>query len=339
MTVRRTGYPSWIPKVVRWAIGLTLAGLAVGILVDGLEWDAIGAALQGADYRWVALGVGAVLVTVVSRALRWQALLNGQRIGLVSAMMAILVGQVVNTGLPLMRSGDFARAAWVSRKEPVGVTQSLGAIVLEKVWDLLALAVTGLALLVLTPLPDWFVQSTWGGVAAVGLGIVTLWLGLRWQAPLLGLAVRIVHRLPERLATFLVPQLHELVAALDAIRQPRASTAAGFWTAVTWFLGGLTNWAVMQAFGIRSVYGAVFLLALLMLGGAVVPTPGRLGILEGICVVSLTQFGVEASMALATGLVLHVAVMGPPLVLAALFGLANALGWSFPSRSGIPDSR
>ncbi len=339
MTVRCADRPSWLPKAVRWLIGLALAALAVGILLDGLEWDAIGAALQDADYRWVSLGVGAVLFTVVSRALRWQALLNGRRVGLGTAVMAILVGQVVNTGLPLMRSGDFARAAWVSRKEMVGVTQSLGAIVLEKVWDLLALCVTGLALLVLTPLPDWFVQSTWGGLLAVGLGIAALWVGLRWQAPLLGLAARIIHRFPERLATFLVPQVHELVAALDAIRQPRASTAAGFWTAVTWLMGGLTNWAVMQAFGIESVYGAMFLLALLMLGGAVVPTPGRLGVFEGICVVSLTQFGVEASLALAAGFVLHVAVMGPPLVLAALFGLVNALGWLSPSRPGISDSR
>lgn len=339
MTVRCADRPSWLPKAVRWLIGLALAVLAVGILLDGLEWDAIGAALKDADYRLVALGVAAVLVTVVSRALRWQALLNGRRVGLGTAVMAILVGQVVNTGLPLMRSGDFARAAWVSRKEMVGVTQSLGAIVLEKVWDLLALCVTGLALLVLTPLPDWFVQSTWGGLLAVGLGIAALWVGLRWQAPLLGLAARIIHRFPERLATFLVPQLHELVAALDAIRQPRASTAAGFWTAVTWLMGGLTNWAVMQAFGIESVYGAMFLLALLMLGGAVVPTPGRLGVFEGICVVSLTQFGVEASLALAAGFVLHVAVMGPPLVLAALFGLVNALGWLSPSRPGISDAR
>jgi hypothetical protein len=55
-----------------------------------------------------------------------------------------------------------------------------------------------------------------------------------------------------------------------------------------------------------------------MVGGTV-PTPGRLGIFEGICVVSLESFfGVPFDQALAVGLVLHLVVMGPPLVTAAL---------------------
>ena len=329
----RPGRATRLTAALRWAVGLALAALALWVLLRGLEWDAIVGALTTADYRWVGLGVAAVLATLVTRTLRWQALLNGQRVSFGSAATAILVGQVVNTGLPLMRSGDFARAAWTSQREAVGVTQALGAIVLEKVWDLLALGVSGLALLILIPLPTWFVQSTWGVLVAVGLAMLALWVGLRWQVPLLRLVGRLMHLLPERLSSFLVPQLHELVASLDAIRQPRASAAAGLWTITTWLLGGVTNWAVMQAFGIRSVYGATFLLVALMLGGAAVPTPGRIGVFEGISVVSLTQFGVEPNLALATGLVLHVAVMGPPLVLAALLGLANALGLGLPNRS------
>ena len=310
MTGGRTGRATRVARVVRWVIGLALAALALWILLRGLEWDAVSEALAGADYRWVVLGIAAVLATVVTRALRWQALLNGQRIRFGPSVMAILVGQVVNTGLPIMRSGDFARAAWSKQHGAVGVTQSLGAIVLEKVWDLLVLAVTGFALLVLIPLPAWFVQSTWGVLLVVGLGLVGLWIGLRWQVPLLKLVGRLMHGLPERLSSFVVPRLHELVASLDAIRQPRASSAAGAWTVVTWLLGGVANWAVMQAFGIQSIYGAMFLLVALMLGGAAVPTPGRIGVFEGISVVCLTQFGVGTNLALAAGLVLHVVVMG-----------------------------
>jgi uncharacterized protein (TIRG00374 family) len=311
------------------------------VLARGLEWHEIADALLEADYGWVGLATIAVLATVMTRALRWQALLDGQRtraaegdarVGVWSAAVAILVGQAVNTGLPVLRSGDFARAAWTSQREPVGVTQSLGSIVLEKVWDLLALCVTGITLLIFIPLPTWFAQSTWGVLVVVGAGLAVLWVGLRWQTRLLSLAGRLVRALPERLSSFLIPQLHALVRALDAIRQPRASAIAGIWTVMTWVLGGVINWAVMRAFGIQSVPGAILLLATLMLGASAVPTPGRIGVFEGITVVSLAQFDVDANLALAIGLVLHLVVMGPPLVLAALVGLANALGLLSGSR-------
>lgn len=57
-----------------------------------------------------------------------------------------------------------------------------------------------------------------------------------------------------------------------------------------------------------------------MVGGTV-PVPGRLGLFEGICVLSLTLFDVPRDLALAVGLVLHGVVMGPPLVGAALLAL------------------
>ena len=333
-------------RVARWFVGLVIAGLAVWVLAGGLEWGAIAEALVEADYTWVGLATITVGTTVLTRALRWRALLEGQQahsgnaamgISVGSAAVAILVGQAVNTGLPFLRSGDFARAAWSSQRESVGVTQSLGSIVLEKIWDLLALGITGLALLLLIPLPPWFAQSTWGVTVVVGAGMVVLWVGLRWQARLLRLAGRVVRLLPERLSSFLLPQLRALVQALDAIRQPRASLMAGIWTVATWVLGGAINWAVMRAFGLRSIPGATLLLATLMLGSSAVPTPGRIGVFEGITVVSLAQFGVDPNLALAIGLVLHLVVMGPPLIAAALVGLANALGlFSMPrSRSDV----
>ena len=55
-----------------------------------------------------------------------------------------------------------------------------------------------------------------------------------------------------------------------------------------------------------------------MVGGAAVPAPARLGVFEGICVISLALFGIPRDQALAVGLVLHLVVMGPPLVAAAL---------------------
>ena len=72
---------------------------------------------------------------------------------------------------------------------------------------------------------------------------------------------------------------------------------------------GLALGAVMAA--------ALIVLVALQVGTAVPSSPGRIGVFEYICVLSLAPFGVEREMALAYGLVLHAVAYGPPLVVGA----------------------
>ena len=300
----------------RWIVGLGVAGLSCWLLARDLDWRAVVAALASADYRWVAVGILAIIATFFTRAWRWQALLWQSQVRFRPTMTALLVGQVVNLALP-MRSGDVVRAVWISPEKGASGAEALGSIAVEKVWDLLALLACGLILLAWVPLPGWFARSTWGTALALILGCGLLWAGLRWQTPLFRWAGRLLARLPAGWDRALLPRLRRLANGLEAIRQPDVSLQALLWTGLTWGLGALANLAVLAAFGIPSAVAALFLLAALMVGGTV-PTPGRLGIYEGICVVSLALFGIPRDQALAVGLVLHLVVMGPPLVAAAL---------------------
>jgi uncharacterized membrane protein YbhN (UPF0104 family) len=107
---------------------------------------------------------------------------------------------------------------------------------------------------------------------------------------------------------------------LAAACRPRVAGQALGWTGLTWLGGGLANLAVLTAFGLPHPPAALFLLIALMIGGAV-PVPARVGLFEGICVVSLGLFGVDPERALAVGLILHGVVMGPPLAAAAFLAL------------------
>jgi len=196
----------------------------------------------------------------------------------------------------------------------------------EKVWDLLALLACGVVLLVWFPLPDWFARSTEGTALALAVGGGALWAGLHWQETLFRWAGRLLARFPAGWDHALLSILRRLANGLEGLRRPLVSSRALFWTALTWGLGALANWAVLAAFGIPSAAAALFLLGIRDSGGTV-PVPGRLGLFEGICVLSLSLFGVPRDPALAVGLVLHLVVMGPPLVGAALLAL-------WPGRKG-----
>jgi uncharacterized protein (TIRG00374 family) len=302
-------------RVARWIAGLAVAGLACWLLSRDLDWDGVVAALAGADYRWVGLGALAIVGTFFTRTWRWQALLWNGHVPLRPAMTALLVGQVVNHALP-MRSGDVARSLWIGSEAGTGASRALGTVAAEKVWDLLALLTCGLILLLWAPLPHWFASSTWGTAWALLVIVLALWAGLRWQEGLFDLAGRILSRLPAGWDHAVLPRLRRLADGLDSVRRPGISFKAIAWTGLTWGLGILANLAVLAAFGIPSPLASVFLQAALMAGSAV-PTPARLGVFEGICVVSLALFDVPRDEALAVGLLLHLVVLGPPLIAAA----------------------
>ncbi|MFN2110240.1 MAG: lysylphosphatidylglycerol synthase domain-containing protein, partial [Anaerolineae bacterium] len=149
-----------------------------------------------------------------------------------------------------------------------------------------------------------------------------LWAGLRWQEVLFRWAALILARFPAGWDKALLPRLQRLAQGLNSLQSAHASGQVFLWTMVTWALGAISNWAVMRAFDVNLPVAAIFLLATLMVGNAVVPTPARLGVFEGICVVSLGLFEVPDDVALAIGLVLHLVVMGPPLIAAGVLALA-----------------
>jgi hypothetical protein len=192
----------------------------------------------------------------------------------------------------------------------------------EKVWDLIALLTCGLILLIWIPLPDWFARSTWGTALALLVGGSLLLVALHWQAPLFRLAGRLLARLPAGWDQALLPRLRRLANGLEAIRQTDVSLKAAFWTCLTWALGTLANLAILAAFGVPSAVAALFLLTALMVGGTI-PTPGKLGVYEGICVLSLHNLFHLASYdrAMAIGLLLRLTVMGPPLLTATFLTL------------------
>jgi uncharacterized membrane protein YbhN (UPF0104 family) len=321
-TIRSEARTRWA-YAARWIVGLGVAALSCWLLARDLDWHGVAGALGGADYRWVIAGVLAIVATFFTRAWRWQALLWQSRVGLRPTLTALLVGQVVNLALPI-RSGDVLRAIWIGPENGTGAAEALGSVAVEKVWDLLALLVCALILLAWMPLPGWFARSTWGTALTLVLGGGLLWAALRWQSPLFRLAGRLLARMPAGWDRALLPRLQRLASGLEAIRRPDVSAQALLWTGLTWGLGAAANLAVLAAFGIPSAAVALFLLAALMVGSTALPTPGRLGVFEGICVLSLYQLFrlVPADEeALAVGLVLHLVVIGPALIAAALLAV------------------
>jgi uncharacterized membrane protein YbhN (UPF0104 family) len=64
---------------------------------------------------------------------------------------------------------------------------------------------------------------------------------------------------------------------------------------------------------------SLLLLVVLQAGVAAPSLPGRVGVLEGLCIVVLAWFDVDQDTAFAVGLVLHAVVFVPPILLGLCF--------------------
>lgn len=95
--------------------------------------------IRQADLFWVGISVIIGIFSHVSRAIRWNYLLEpmGYRPKLRNNVMIILMAYLANLGIP--RSGEFLRATALATYEDVPFQKGFGTIVTERVVDLIML--------------------------------------------------------------------------------------------------------------------------------------------------------------------------------------------------------
>ena len=136
-------------KILRLAIPLALAVFFGWYTFSKLPVDDIIPFFKTANYGWIFLGVFFGLLSHLSRAYRWQYLLEplGYTVKLPNSIMAVFITYLANYGIP--RSGEVLRAAVLTNYEGVPFEKSFGTIVAERMADMLVMLLIIAATLVL----------------------------------------------------------------------------------------------------------------------------------------------------------------------------------------------
>ncbi len=138
-------------KIVKTIIPLLIGVLFIYLsLKNTTEQDRITIynSIRGADYRYVLLSLVLGLLSHLSRAYRWNFMLNplGYHPRLINNVLAIFITYIANLGVP--RSGEIFRATVMQTYEKIPFEKSFGTIIAERTVDLFMLLITiGIALL------------------------------------------------------------------------------------------------------------------------------------------------------------------------------------------------
>ncbi len=121
--------------IIIFSIGIILLWLAFkGVNLK----DTVDEMLK-ADLFWVLVSVAASLVAFLSRAVRWNMLIEplGFKPALVNTSAALMIGYLANLALP--RLGEVTRCGTLNRSDKVPFNSLIGTVIIERIIDVLCL--------------------------------------------------------------------------------------------------------------------------------------------------------------------------------------------------------
>lgn len=97
--------------------------------------------LKRANYTWVALALCCALMALISRAMRWNILLEptGHQSSVINTFYAVAIGYFANIAFP--RLGEVSRCTVLNRVEKIPFEIAIGTVISERLIDFLSLCV------------------------------------------------------------------------------------------------------------------------------------------------------------------------------------------------------
>jgi glycosyltransferase 2 family protein len=286
---------------------VTLAIVAYGVW--RLDLSKVGAALGTANYAVLPLSALATFCSYTLRAARWQRILAPTGwVPFRTLYPPLMIGFMANNVLPA-RMGEFVRAYSLNRATGISKTLALSTVMLERVFD-------GLALVAILALLAFFGDlPAIGGTIAYAAGLLFVvvaagaWLVISNEALALRLLRVLTSPLPDTLSGLAEAKAQSFAGGLRSLREPRTLGVIGLLSALIWSVEALSYYLLMVGFhtaiGALALPAAFFLTVVINLGIMIPSAPGYVGTFEAAGIAALTPFGVAEESALALTIVSH----------------------------------
>jgi len=334
----------FIPRVGGWFAGEFGLGEA---LFGQMRFDLarLGSVIAACDWRPIAVAAVLFFTSQLLRAWRWEVMLAPMvRMRYWDVFGAMVIGYMANNLLP-MRMGELYRAQVVHQIADISRSAAFGAVVLERVTDLLfMIPYMGLAL-VLFPLPGYLAKAAFVvGIIVLAITGLFLWIVFD-RARALSLMERVLKLLPQKACRACMSLIEKFTSGLAVLGQSKHLWGISFSSLILWAMYGVMAYCVLDALGFthagiemidRNPVGALLVILMITTVGYVIPSaPGAVGTYHGVSVLGLTLLGVPGERAAGFAIVLHALNYIPLTVMGLIFFWR--LGLSFRETSRLAE--
>jgi len=323
-------------RILRIVVALILTAGAVWLSFRNIDLAELGKAFGRVRWLWVLAAAANTVFSVYALGWRWEILLRPQtRIPLGKLFRFNILSQTVNIAAPA-RMGEFVRAYLVSKEGGASVSFTLGTILVERLLDLFVFAavwiVTPELMAVSGPFAPRSAFRVLFFLPALVLFSFAVWPKLFQRAAVFG-----VRLFPSKIRERILRIVQQALEAFATLRGTRTLTVLVAWTVGLIFSQILTNVLVFRAVGLSLGFGPALIVLLAIQAGSLPPSaPGKIGVFEYAVILALAAFGIARSEALAYGLILHLIVFLPKIILGLVYlsGSKIRLRTLRPSESG-----
>ena len=311
-----------------------------------VDFAKVGDALASANYAYTVPALGLYILALWFRTVRWRYLLEPITGGKTRRALfpVVVVGYMANNLIPV-RIGELMRAYYLSLREGISTLTGFGTVALERASDVIALlllvavaAIVG-AIGVQSTL-DFIAEDVPGGLpvlviaallpfivvfAMVAYVVVVSLARIRWTLE------RILTFFPMRLKYRVIDMAMNLIEGLTAVRTWRGLLNVIILSLPVWIAEIGMYYVIALGFDIRGVFDSQlqFIAAIVAFGAAanlagVLPSSaGSWGPFDFFGALALTALGVEADLAAAYAVTVHVVLWGPVTLAGAILLLLD----------------
>ena len=276
------------------------------------------------------------------KTLRWQALLAPVApLTFRQLFSPMLIGFAANNLLPA-HLGEFIRVFVVRKKHGVPASTVLSTVVLERIFDVLAiLALFGVGLLFTDDLPDDYRNGALVLGALAGGVVLSVVVYLIWTDVFLRFVAwcfSLLPFLPSKLTAGILDMLRKGADGLAALRSGKAVFFIVVTSLVQWLLNGMIAYVALKAFHIDVTLATGLIVTGVTAFGVTIPsTPGYFGVIQMCFQVSMKSQQIEPDPSLVLGASVYYQMsMYIPVTMLGLY-FAQQLGLSFKDLQRVAD--
>jgi len=312
----------------RFWVGVAISALFIGVSLHQVkDWHAFLNSFRQVKL-WVLIPtILTYTLVMLSRGWRWYYIMNSQlKVRYSSSLSGLIIGYMGNNILPF-RAGELIRAVVVAKREKQSFTPVFASVVVERIFDGLAVLVFLAVILIWLKFPaeHQMLKETLrkGGigalVGAIGLMVFLYALYLS-REPVVKLAGKILKPFGSKAEEFGVRELDKFSRGLIILGKPSRMVVVMLQSFLVWLVNLLPIYFVGLGFGAHfSFMGLLLLLFLGAFSAAIPAAPGFWGTFHFITsrgIIFLGALPPEAALSMAT--VIHAFYYFPTLLIGLL---------------------
>ena len=289
------------------AFGIIVSAFFLWLATRGVNLAEMWTSLKGANYWYVIPFSTFVVLGMWIRAYRWRFMTDHiKKITLKSLFTSTMIGFMAINLLPA-RLGEVVRAYSLGSKENISKSATFATILLERIFDLVALLALVWFTLVFFPTPP--------EVKKVGYLTLVLIAGILLILYFLKTKTKPTLAVLEKPFIFLRQSWRDKAKELFEKFAGGLAILVDFktlWVVIVisillWFATALSNYLIFLAFGIKPpIYASFILLIFVAFGISLPSSPGFIGTFQFACVLALKFFKIPESTAFSISVVLWI---------------------------------